>query len=63
MVQLNNNYPNSCVVSDGTAVKRDLPLNFFMERYADAYRNEMIAFVDCCHRCVASVYNISVYYS
>jgi myo-inositol 2-dehydrogenase/D-chiro-inositol 1-dehydrogenase len=41
-----NHYPNSAVVSDGRAVRRDLPLNFFMERYADSFRAEMQAFVD-----------------
>lgn len=49
MVQLNNAYGNNCVVSNGESVKRDLPFSFFMDRYADAYRNEMVAFVDCCN--------------
>ncbi|KAG5181134.1 inositol 2-dehydrogenase [Tribonema minus] len=48
MVQLNNAYGNNCVVSNSAAVQRDLPFSFFMDRYADAYRNEMIAFVDVC---------------
>jgi myo-inositol 2-dehydrogenase/D-chiro-inositol 1-dehydrogenase len=48
MVQMNNAYGNSCVVSNSSSVHHDLPFSFFMDRYADAYRNEMIAFVDCC---------------
>jgi predicted dehydrogenase len=28
-------------------IHRDLPLNFFMERYTQAYVNEIKAFVDC----------------
>lgn len=41
-----NIYPNAVTISDGQSVRRDLPLNFFMERYLDSYANEMIAFVD-----------------
>ena len=35
------------MISDAKRVHRDLPLNFFMERYVDSYVNEMRAFVDC----------------
>jgi myo-inositol 2-dehydrogenase / D-chiro-inositol 1-dehydrogenase len=45
-VRVENNFPNTAVISDGTSVRRDLPLNFFMERYADAYAGEMTAFID-----------------
>ncbi|HET8549731.1 MAG TPA: inositol 2-dehydrogenase [Bryobacteraceae bacterium] len=41
-----NCYANEAVISTGTAVRRDLPLNFFMERYARSYTNELRAFVD-----------------
>jgi myo-inositol 2-dehydrogenase/D-chiro-inositol 1-dehydrogenase len=45
-VQTANNYPNSAVISDANAVRRDLPLNFFMERYVESYVNELQQFVD-----------------
>ncbi len=44
-VQVSNNYPNSAVISDAVNVRRDLPLNFFMERYTESFLNEMNAFV------------------
>lgn len=40
-----NNYPNSAVVSGADGVRRDLPLNFFIERYVEAYADELAAFV------------------
>jgi myo-inositol 2-dehydrogenase/D-chiro-inositol 1-dehydrogenase len=46
-VSADNNYPNTAVVSDARRVHRDLPLNFFMERYVDSYIAEMEAFVEC----------------
>jgi myo-inositol 2-dehydrogenase/D-chiro-inositol 1-dehydrogenase len=42
-----NVYPNTVRVSDARQVHRDLPLNFFMERYTESYVNEMRAFVAC----------------
>jgi myo-inositol 2-dehydrogenase/D-chiro-inositol 1-dehydrogenase len=45
MVQTENNFPNAAVISDGRSVHRDLPLNFFMERYTQSYLTEMTAFV------------------
>jgi myo-inositol 2-dehydrogenase/D-chiro-inositol 1-dehydrogenase len=45
-----NDYPNTAVVSDAQSVHRDLPLNFFMERYVDSYIAEMAAFVECIQR-------------
>jgi len=45
-VQTDNNYPNTAVISDAAAVRRDLPLNFFMERYVESYVNELQQFVD-----------------
>ncbi len=41
-----NNYPNAAVVSDASSVRRDLPLNFFMERYTESFAIEVAAFVD-----------------
>ncbi len=46
MVQTENNFPNAAVISDGRSVHRDLPLNFFMERYTQSYLTEMTAFVN-----------------
>ena len=42
-----NCYPNEATVSTGTEIRRDLPLNFFMERYMKSFGNEMREFVDC----------------
>ncbi len=41
-----NRYPNEAVVSTGREVRRDLPLNFFMERYRDSFAAELRSFVD-----------------
>jgi myo-inositol 2-dehydrogenase/D-chiro-inositol 1-dehydrogenase len=41
-----NNYPNAAILSDGASVRRDLPLNFFMDRYTESFANELVAFVD-----------------
>ena len=46
-VSADNVYPNTAVISDAGRIHRDLPLNFFMERYTQAYVNEIKAFVDC----------------
>ena len=40
-----NCYPNQAVISSGSEVRRDLPLNFFLERYADSFRAELQEFV------------------
>jgi hypothetical protein len=40
-----NNYPNSVVFSGGEAIRRDLPLSFFLERYAESFVTEMHLFV------------------
>ncbi|KAJ8906560.1 hypothetical protein NDN08_003053 [Rhodosorus marinus] len=45
-VDINNNYPNTATVYGADKIKRDLPLNFFMDRYKQAYEDEMISFVD-----------------
>lgn len=41
-----NWYPNAVTISDGQSVRRDLPLNFFMDRYTESYVAEMRAFID-----------------
>jgi myo-inositol 2-dehydrogenase/D-chiro-inositol 1-dehydrogenase len=46
-VVADNDYPNAAVVSDAQRVHRDLPLNFFIERYVDSYVAEMEAFIQC----------------
>ena len=45
-ISTTNNFPNTAVVSGQDRIYRDLPLNFFMERYLDSYLEEMIQFVD-----------------
>ncbi|MEK7753804.1 MAG: inositol 2-dehydrogenase [Acidobacteriota bacterium] len=40
-----NCYPNQAMISTATEVRRDLPLNFFMDRYTESFANELRAFV------------------
>ena len=40
-----NCYPNQATISTGQSVRRDLPLNFFMDRYTDSFANEVRSFV------------------
>jgi myo-inositol 2-dehydrogenase/D-chiro-inositol 1-dehydrogenase len=47
VVSADNAYPNTVQVGDSRRVHRELPLNFFMERYTESYVNEMRAFVRC----------------
>jgi len=42
-----NNYPNTVLLGDAQRVSRDLPLNFFMERYIESYIAEMREFIAC----------------
>ncbi len=42
-----NAFPNTVTVSNDRSVARDLPLNFFLERYMESYLREMAAFVAC----------------
>jgi myo-inositol 2-dehydrogenase/D-chiro-inositol 1-dehydrogenase len=46
-VTADNNYPNTASISDAQRVHRDLPLNFFMERYVESYVAEIRAFIQC----------------
>ncbi|MBN8593700.1 MAG: inositol 2-dehydrogenase [Anaerolineae bacterium] len=45
-IQTENEYPNTATISTGQHIRRDLPLNFFMERYTRSFVNEMNAFID-----------------
>jgi len=45
-IRIDNNYPNTAVVSTAQHLRRDRPLNFFMERYVESYVAEMKAFVE-----------------
>jgi len=45
-IRIDNNYPNTAILSTANAVQRDLPLNFFMERYLTSYLAELQVFVD-----------------
>jgi myo-inositol 2-dehydrogenase/D-chiro-inositol 1-dehydrogenase len=40
------NYTNSVVFSGAEAVRCELPLNFFLERYAESFVTEMRLFVE-----------------
>lgn len=44
-VATDNCYPNEAVVSGTSKVYRDLPLNFFMDRYTASFTNELSSFV------------------
>jgi myo-inositol 2-dehydrogenase/D-chiro-inositol 1-dehydrogenase len=41
-----NRYPNQAVISTGESVRKDLPMNFFMDRYVDSFAEELRAFVN-----------------
>ena len=41
-----NVFPNEVTVSTAEHVRRDLPLNFFMDRYTESYEREIRAFID-----------------
>jgi myo-inositol 2-dehydrogenase/D-chiro-inositol 1-dehydrogenase len=41
-----NHTPTAVELADAEAVKADKPLHFFLERYAEAYRHELAAFID-----------------
>lgn len=40
-----NCYPNQATISAAAAIRRDLPLHFFLDRYAESFTNELRAFV------------------
>ena len=43
-ISTGNLYPNQAVLSTATAIQRDLPLNFFMERYTESFVSEINSF-------------------
>ncbi len=43
---VSNNHPNTAVISDAACVRRDLPLNFFMDRYLESFLVEVTDFVN-----------------
>ncbi|MDZ4767387.1 MAG: inositol 2-dehydrogenase [Chloroflexota bacterium] len=45
-IRTENNFPNRAIISGMTNIYTDLPLNFFLERYAESYLTEMRAFAD-----------------
>ncbi|HET8667759.1 MAG TPA: Gfo/Idh/MocA family oxidoreductase, partial [Terriglobales bacterium] len=45
-ISTGNWYPNQAVISTGTEIRRDLPLNFFMERYAESFALELQSFIE-----------------
>ncbi len=45
-ISTDNVYPNMATISTAQNIRRDLPLNFFMQRYTESYANEIQAFVD-----------------
>ena len=45
-IRTDNNYPNNALVSTAENVHRDLPLYFFLERYAESFVTEMKAFIE-----------------
>jgi len=46
-ISVDNNYPNTAVVSDGQRIQRDLPFNFFLDRYVESYIVEVKEFIEC----------------
>jgi myo-inositol 2-dehydrogenase/D-chiro-inositol 1-dehydrogenase len=44
-ISTGNCYPNQAIISTGKEIRRDLPLNFFMDRYAESFANELRSFV------------------
>jgi len=46
-ISTGNNYPNTATIRGAQKVHRDLPFNFFMDRYIESYIAELKAFVGC----------------
>ncbi len=40
-IQTENKYPNAAIISTGDHIRCDLPLHFFLERYADSFALEL----------------------
>jgi myo-inositol 2-dehydrogenase/D-chiro-inositol 1-dehydrogenase len=45
-IRTENWHPNAATISTAENVRRDLPLNFFMDRYTQSFVSELSAFVD-----------------
>ncbi len=45
-VSIDNNYPNTAIISDAHGIHRDRPHRFFLERYTESFVSELTAFVD-----------------
>ncbi len=45
MIATGNCYPNQATISTGKAVRRDLPMHFFMDRYTESFTSELRSFV------------------
>jgi myo-inositol 2-dehydrogenase/D-chiro-inositol 1-dehydrogenase len=45
-ISAGNCYPNQALISTATEIRRDLPLNFFMDRYADSFAVELRSFIN-----------------
>lgn len=45
-VRTENRFPNTITVCEESSVRRDLPLNFFLDRYVESYLEEMRQFVE-----------------
>jgi myo-inositol 2-dehydrogenase/D-chiro-inositol 1-dehydrogenase len=46
MIQVDNNQHNRNIISDADGIHHSLPLDFFMDRYAASYLNEIKFFID-----------------
>jgi myo-inositol 2-dehydrogenase/D-chiro-inositol 1-dehydrogenase len=46
-VSVTNDHPNTAEISTAEGIVRDKPLNFFLERYNDAYVEETQMFIEC----------------
>ena len=47
MADISNERPNTARLSTAESISEDLPLNFFIERYTEAYINEIKEFISC----------------
>jgi myo-inositol 2-dehydrogenase/D-chiro-inositol 1-dehydrogenase len=45
-ISTQNNFPNAAVICGPEYIRRDLPLNFFLDRYTESFIAEMRAFVE-----------------
>jgi myo-inositol 2-dehydrogenase/D-chiro-inositol 1-dehydrogenase len=51
MLQCGNLRPTEVVQSDANSVRSDKPEHFFLQRYREAYRLELVHFFECLHTC------------